>query len=1075
MKRRTQILILVMIATTAIYGLSVGYLGVFIKNQAIRDAKQIANNYATEYANKVRADLERDIGICRATASAMKSMTDAPFMEQVAVYNKVLRDIFVNYDYLAVSNSWELNAFAPGYTKTHGRLRSEFYEFGGEVTLEMDSIDMERDNVESLYYQVKLQNREVITQPYWYQVDERLDKILVTSIAAPVKIDGEFAGLAGVDRALSSIQDTLNQFKPFEEGEVYLLSHEGSFIAHPEDDNLGKKYSEIYPRLDKEFRVEQKVREGRTFSFMNYNEDGEDFFLTFAPFRIGNTGRTWSVNIVVPYSIIVKDANQNLTNAIIIGIFGLALLTGLFLFVSYRIARVLVDISDRLGSLSRGNIAETNKMNVKKETDELGRIKTSVNQLIDGLNKTVRFAVNIGKGNLDASYEKLSEEDAFGDALMDMRDNLRRVRNEEQKREEENRKRNWVNDGIAKVNDILRIYRNKETEEFAHQIVSNVVDYLEANQAGLFFVEESDNEEGYVIELKASYAYNRRKLIDKQINPGVGLIGRAVKEHRTIFLKDVPGHYLQITSGIGNSTPRNLLIVPLISEDYVYGVIELASFRVFKPHEQEFIARASEIIASAIATQRYSARTEELLKETNRKSEELTKQEQEMRQNLAELRAAQEESQRAEKEMASIIEAVNSTSSVIHLDPDGKIRKIVPSKNENSQVYPVQDAGAYLNEIDPTAIETPELYERLWDKLLEGKVQEKELHVEVYEDNRWIAEVYTPMLNPKGRVERVVLIQTDITERKMKEDMLKRRSEELQQKETKLRNSLDALTVKHKEVLAQNQTSEKIRALIEKAFLRAEFTLNGEILYMNEYFAISMGASSEELKHQNIFELVEIVEEKSIGAIQEELRNERDVEGEFRFSFNSGEKRWFLAKLSPEIKSNADSIRVHFIGYEVTYAKNLEGQIKEQSEKLKKLEHKLQQTTEDMRQSKQLILHKNARIQSVTEAIDKSFIRVEMNSQRVITEANNNVLNMLGYTRDKITQMTFDGLLREEEQKEFQRHLQQLHNGNSFQDKITLRGKNRNVLKVLYSLATIEDSKNKTIGFVFIGFDVTDL
>jgi transcriptional regulator with GAF, ATPase, and Fis domain len=112
----------------------------------------------------------------------------------------------------------------------------------------------------------------------------------------------------------------------------------------------------------------------------------------------------------------------------------------------------------------------------------------------------------------------------------------------------------------------------------------------------------------------------------------------------------VPTQYIQITSGLGDAPPRSLLVSPLIVNEEVFGVIELASFQKIESHVQEFVGRIGESIASTISTVRVSEKTKTLLEELQQQTEEMKSQEEEMRQNMEELVATQEEMQRKEQE-----------------------------------------------------------------------------------------------------------------------------------------------------------------------------------------------------------------------------------------------------------------------------------------------------------------------------------------------------------------------------------------------------------------------------------------
>ncbi len=211
---------------------------------------------------------------------------------------------------------------------------------------------------------------------------------------------------------------------------------------------------------------------------------------------------------------------------------------------------------------------------------------------------------------------------------------------------EEERKRNWTSEGLAKFGDILR--SDKDLVPLSDEVLSRLIKYINANQGGLFSLVEADNET--YLELISSYAYNQKKYNEKRIEIGQGLLGQTYKEKGYKYLSEVPQGYMEITSGLGDATPRYLLIVPMIVNDKVEGLIELASFYEIEQYKINFIVKLGEQIASTFNSKKVDERTKRLLEETQQQAEEMRTQEEEVRQNMEELQAIQEELERNNKE-----------------------------------------------------------------------------------------------------------------------------------------------------------------------------------------------------------------------------------------------------------------------------------------------------------------------------------------------------------------------------------------------------------------------------------------
>ncbi len=234
-----------------------------------------------------------------------------------------------------------------------------------------------------------------------------------------------------------------------------------------------------------------------------------------------------------------------------------------------------------------------------------------------------------------------------------LRDNIRKI--EDAQLLEQNR--NWATEGIAMISEILR---DSDVEHIYDKLVSGIVKYMKANQAGFYVVDKDEQE--CKIKLAACYAYERKKYINQEYLPKeAGLLGQAYLEGERIYMTEIPANYMKITSGLGGHGPTSLIIMPLKVNDSIEGIIEIAFFRELQSFEIDFLSKAGEGIAAFIQTNRINEKTTLLLRQTLNQGEEMRAQEEELRQNLEEMEAIHEEASRKEAEYLRQIEELTNT------------------------------------------------------------------------------------------------------------------------------------------------------------------------------------------------------------------------------------------------------------------------------------------------------------------------------------------------------------------------------------------------------------------------------
>ncbi|MFC2152918.1 PAS domain-containing protein, partial [Bacteroidota bacterium] len=522
-----------------------------------------------------------------------------------------------------------------------------------------------------------------------------------------------------------------------------------------------------------------------------------------------------------------------------------------------------------------------------------------------------RFVEKIRLGKIDSDYKVQGSDDVLGQSILDLRDNLKKNKEEEETRRFEDQQRNWVAEGLAKFGEILR----KDTdniEELSYNLISNLVKYVNANQGAIFIIEDEDEADKH-LRMTACFAYERRKFADKRVEWGEGIIGATILEQETVFMTDVPESYVHITSGLGEATPSCLIVVPLKYNDEVHGVIEIGAFHNVEKYIVEFVEKVAESVASTISNVKINTRTAKLLKESQLQAETLASQEEQMRQNMEELQATQEEAARQSEKFVTFTNAVNHTLIRAEYNPDGTLiyantkflNKLGYEKNSEVEGKHI---SMFINQKDK------DWFDKLWLELANGgKHFEGDMkHVTKQGRDLWTMSSYTCMRNEDGDVEKILFIAMDTTSQKKQ----------------------------HLDYLGQ------INAL-NRSTLKVDFLPTGDLLECNQKFVDLMEYSLIELKEKGIFDFVDKSELNKLKEIWDNVSQGQIWEGLLRQRTKEDREIWVRVSLSPVRDMYNDIAKIICIGKDETNEKLMEIETKRQTELLKKHEDTLLQHKAD--------------------------------------------------------------------------------------------------------------------------------
>ena len=786
MKIRTKIFLFIFISSFVIFAVVIGVIVSRYKNYAIKDAKKLADIYVYDAANQVKSALEYDIGVCKTLSLSFKGYDKIPSQIRKLTYQNIIKDVLIGHpEYLSVGMSWELKYVKDGYNFPFGRERTSTLKESGKVNFYIDTVETEGDKLGGLYYHQKITSNEILTNPYYYHYSKTVgsDSILETTVSTPIVKEGDFIGNIGIDLYLNRFQYIIDKIRPFKNSFAFLIANNGVIVSYPNEKHNGDSLINIFPKF-KIHNVEEKIKEGRTFSFILKDSLNYSNYVTFAPIKISRTKTPWSICLIAPSKVVEEDALNNFYWSLGIGFLGILIFSVIAILIAQRITIPIIQSTLILKDLDNGIIDFSKKLKPRSK-DELAEMGNSLNKLIDTLSNTANFAKKIGEGDYDAEYKALSQQDELGNALINMQKNLQKAHKQEDLRTLEQKKLAWTQKGISLLGETLR-KSSDDYETYLLNIISTVVKYLKADQGGIFIYYE-DKFDKPILELITAFAYGKRKALYLKIEPGESLVGRCFQEKEVIYMTNIPKNYTFISSGLGEHEPKSLLLLPLIFENEVFGVIEIASFNEILDYEIDFLKSSGERIASSISVLQKTVETQKLLKQSQIQSDELQDREEAMQESLVDLQKAQEKASTREKETAGIIDAISTLASVVWYDLDGKILNIIDPNIEDAGLKAKDMIGHYQSEFSPEFEEDPKAYKRFWNDLKNGKTKERLFKTKTKKGTLWIAETYVPIKDATGKYLKIINIGFNISKQKeLEKDILN-----LQDKLKELKNKTE--------------------------------------------------------------------------------------------------------------------------------------------------------------------------------------------------------------------------------------------------------------------------------------------
>lgn len=400
----------------------------------------------------------------------------------------------------------------------------------------------------------------------------------------------------------------------------------------------------------------------------------------------------------------------------------------------------------------------------KNKENEITDIYIEIDKAVKYRNELVEFATRLIDGKFDYKESEILDQTILGEKMAIIKEILIKNKEENKDREEENKKIHWIQSGLANFSTLLQ-QDFKNTKELSEMAIKALVKYLKVEQGGIFVLKND------VLILEASYAYDKKKALDSKFNIGEGLIGKCAKEKQILIFDNIPEGYTFIGSGFGEDSPKSLLIIPLTFENKTFGVLEIASLYKISDHKIHFIEDIGKRIAADIANLNQKTLAKEMSVDLKKQAAKLIEKEKDSIKTIEELKKVQKEIDTQTRQNNAIMNAITSIVSVVLYDLEGRVISF-NKKNEDFNIKKEDYVGKTHFDYLKEAKENPEWFINFWADVRNGKTRKKEFYLKDGNNEMWLLETYSLILDKDGNPEKIINIGIDITKQKQLEKKL---------------------------------------------------------------------------------------------------------------------------------------------------------------------------------------------------------------------------------------------------------------------------------------------------------------
>jgi HAMP domain-containing protein/CheY-like chemotaxis protein/signal transduction histidine kinase len=256
----------------------------------------------------------------------------------------------------------------------------------------------------------------------------------------------------------------------------------------------------------------------------------------------------------------------------------------------------------------------------------------NVNLLAANLTTQVRAIAEVATAVTKGDLTRSIQVDARGE-VAELKDNINTMIDNLRLTTDRNTEQDWLKTNLAKFTNMLQGQRDLTT--VGRLLLSELTPLVNAHQGVIYQIESEDDAQS--LKLLSAYADDGANGHRPSLRLGEGLIGQSAQDKRRMLITEMPAGAVPISSALLKTTPRNLIVLPVLFESQVKAVIELASIHEFTALQTMFLEQLTTSIGIVLNSIEATMQTEGLLKQSQQLAGELQAQQRELQQTNEQL------------------------------------------------------------------------------------------------------------------------------------------------------------------------------------------------------------------------------------------------------------------------------------------------------------------------------------------------------------------------------------------------------------------------------------------------------